>query len=73
MIRQATKRLCEITGIPNYLVRATASEVRMIFIRLYTLLPFQDYKIKRISSDNKQVNIVFGCGGTSYSEWVGVD
>ena len=73
MTRQAAKKFCEITGIPNYLVRATASEVRMIFIRLYTLLPFQDYKIKRISSDNKQVNIVFGCGGTSYSEWVGVD
>ena len=73
MTRQAAKKFCEITGIPNYLVRAIASEFRMIFIRLYAFLPFQNYKIKSISSANKQINIIFGCGCTSYSEWVGID
>lgn len=73
MIRRLAKFLCEITGIPDYWLKSTIAEIRMAFVRLYSLLPFQRRKLKRLYSKNEPINLVFGCGDTSYKDWLGVD
>lgn len=73
MIRRFTKYLCEVTGIPDYWVKATVFEFRMTLIRGYSLLPFQHYRLNRIYSKKVPINLIFGCGGTAYESWLGVD
>lgn len=67
------KAFCEISGIPDYWVKSTLSEIRMSFVRLYSLLPIHALKIKRLHSRKEPLNLIFGCGDTSYKGWVGVD
>jgi len=73
MIRKVVKALCEITGIPNYWIKSTIIEIRMSFIRMYTLLPFQRRKLRQMYLNGKPINLVFGCGNTAYRGWFGVD
>lgn len=73
MIRRLAKSFCEITGIPDYWLKSTIAEIRMVFVRLYSLLPFQRRKIRRMYSNAKPINLIFGCGDTSYKDWLGVD
>lgn len=73
MIRQFAKSLCEITGVPNYWFMGTMAETRMLFVRVYSLLPFQYFRMKHLYSTGQPINLIFGCGDTSYSDWVGID
>lgn len=73
MFRKLAKSFCEICGIPDYYLKSSFNEIRMSLIRLYTVLPFQKSKIKRLYSDGQQINIIFGCGDTKYDRWTGVD
>lgn len=73
MIRQLAKSWCEITGIPDYWLKSTIAEIRMAFVRSYSIMPFQRRKLKRLYSKNDPINLVFGCGDTSYKGWIGVD
>lgn len=73
MIRRLAKSLCEITGIPDYWFKSTIAEIRMALVRLYSLLPFQRHKLRRLYSNNEPIKLIFGCGDTSYRDWLGVD
>ena len=73
MIRRLVKFLCTLTGFPDYWIKSTLLEIRMAFVRLYSLMPFQRYKLKRLYFNKKSINIIFGCGDTSYDDWHGVD
>lgn len=73
MMKQFAKSLCEATGIPDYWIKSTISEVHMLMVRLYSILPFQRIKIKRMHSKSMPINLIFGCGNTSYKNWIGVD
>ena len=72
-LRELAKRLCDITGIPRYFVLQNLFELRMMLVRLYGLTPFRRLRIRQLQRDGGSLQVIFGCGETRYSGWVGVD
>ena len=72
VLRDFTKRVCDVFGIPRYFVHQCAFELRMVWIRLSGLTPWHRRRIRRLQRAGS-LRLVFGCGGTRYPGWVGID
>lgn len=66
------RKLCEVTGIPRYFVHQNVFETKMMFVRLNALMPWQRWRVRQWQKSGG-LQLVFGCGGTRYPGWVGVD
>jgi predicted SAM-dependent methyltransferase len=66
------KKSCDITGIPSYFLQNNIREIQMLLVRMYSLLPMQKIKIKRIQKKSS-IKLNFGCGQTNYTDWVNID
>jgi predicted SAM-dependent methyltransferase len=71
-MRDIAKRACDVLGIPRYWILDNMGELRMLLVRTYALLPTQRLKIRRLER-TPRLNLLFGCGETSYPGWVGID
>ncbi len=71
-MRQLAKRFCDAIGIPRYWILYNWQEFRVLMVRMYALLPMQRFKVKRLEQGT-HLNLLFGCGETSYPGWVGID
>ena len=71
-MRAIVKRICDALGVPRYWVLGNATELRMLVVRACAQLPMQRLKIKRMER-RAPLNLLFGCGETSYPGWIGID
>jgi predicted SAM-dependent methyltransferase len=72
-VAELAKKLCDITGVPRYLVRQNLFELKMMCVRLYGLARFQHFRIRQLQRGGGNLQLIFGCGETRYPGWVGVD
>jgi predicted SAM-dependent methyltransferase len=71
-VRKIAKRILDTLGIPRYWVLWNLEEFRMVGVRLYHGLSFQNQKIRALLKKG-HVNLLFGCGETRYQGWTGID
>jgi len=71
-MRHFAKYFCNFTGIPNYWLENNWVELKLFFIRLYGILPFQRLKISKLLK-HETCQLIFGCGDTRYKNWIGID
>jgi predicted SAM-dependent methyltransferase len=72
IVQTSARKLCDITGIPRYFVHQSVFELKMIFVRLNGLTPWQRFRVNRWE-ESGNLRLVFGCGDTRYAGWVGID
>jgi predicted SAM-dependent methyltransferase len=71
-IKGATKSFLDTFGIPIYWMRQNVWELHACWVRLWSILPVQKFRMRKILKQNS-VRLNFGCGATHYESWVGVD
>ena len=72
MLQNVGRKLCDFTGIPRYFVHETIFEAKMIFVRANAAMPWQLFRVRQWEKAGN-ARLVFGCGGTRYPGWIGVD
>jgi predicted SAM-dependent methyltransferase len=66
------KALFQFLGIPAYWLRQSTTEFGAAGIRIWALLPFQSWRIRRLLQNNP-TRLNFGCGDANISGWIGID
>ena len=59
-------------GIPAYWIHQCAWELRMAFVRIRSLSPWQRRRIRNVEA-RESLKIIFGCGDTHYPGWFCID
>jgi len=72
MFKKLIKSFCNSSGIPIYLLRQNYQELTMLLVRIYGRISSQSKKIQELQKKG-DLNLIFGCGETRHSNWIGID
>src|SRR5215467_15735094 len=71
-MKSTFKGIFQFLGIPIYWLRQNSAEFAAAAVRIWALLPFQSWRIRRLLR-NPPVRLNFGCGDAPRSGWIGID